>query len=66
MVGKFSLRCILDTGDGNIAESQADVSTISGDDPINLGLVNLSVARCLFSKYATSFDRFDLSREYGN
>lgn len=53
MVGQFSLRCILDTGDGDTSESQGDVSPVSEDDPIGLGLVNLSVARCLFDKYVT-------------
>ncbi|KAK7422815.1 hypothetical protein QQX98_001377 [Neonectria punicea] len=58
MVGKFSLKCILDTGDGDNSESQADVSLVSADDPIALGLVNLSVARCLFDNFMNALNPY--------
>ncbi|KND88623.1 Protein priB [Tolypocladium ophioglossoides CBS 100239] len=53
MKGKFSLRHILSTGDGEPFVMASDVSTAPAEDPIRLGLVNLLIAKSLFENFMT-------------
>ncbi|KAH6886902.1 hypothetical protein B0T10DRAFT_76029 [Thelonectria olida] len=51
MKGKFSLRCILSTSDGDRSEPLSNSLAVSPEDPIGLGLVNLSIAKSLFENF---------------
>lgn len=63
MRGKFSLGYILSTTDGHpLNTGPNDVIFAPAEDPIMLGLVNLSIAKSLFKKYACTFLSFRKTR----
>lgn len=50
MRGKFSLRRILSTADGDAMEPPEASPPSRPEDPIEMGILNLSIAKTLFEK----------------
>lgn len=50
MKGRFSLRNILGSGENERPERHEGDHSGSPDDPIRLGLINISIAQCLFDQ----------------
>lgn len=51
MKGRFSLHDLLVPGDSDEQNSAADVDVSGSEDPVRLGLVNLSIANSLYDRY---------------
>ncbi|CAG9989353.1 unnamed protein product [Clonostachys byssicola] len=49
--GKFSLQYILGSGNGDNVNSSPGPGSLSNDDPIHVGLINLQLAGCLFQSF---------------
>ncbi|CAI6065566.1 unnamed protein product, partial [Clonostachys chloroleuca] len=54
--GKFSLQYILGSGNGDKMSSSPVPCSLSNDDPIHLGLINLQLAGCLFQRHDISLN----------
>lgn len=48
--GRFSLRHILGSGENERSERYEDESDTLSEDPVRLGLINISIAQCLFDQ----------------
>ncbi|KAJ5630371.1 fungal-specific transcription factor domain-containing protein [Penicillium longicatenatum] len=58
MKGRFSLRYILGSGENERPERHEGDHSGSLDDPIRLGLINISIAQCLFDHFITVFNPY--------
>ncbi|KAJ5261190.1 fungal-specific transcription factor domain-containing protein [Penicillium angulare] len=58
MKGRFSLRYILGSGENERPEQHEGDHSGSPDDPIRLGLINISIAQCLFDHFITVFNTY--------
>lgn len=55
MRGKFSLRRILSTADGDAMEPPEASRPSRPEDPIEMGIINLSIAKSLFEKLVNHY-----------